>query len=430
MAAQRRPDSRNKGTNKALGAIQLISIAGGSTAVWLREDMPVNRIVKPGEHVACETLERLRPSHVLEVGSNVGVVGLSAIQNGWVDKITFVMRDAVGANSVRNTLKSRSIENAVLVVGDGPLDAPVESYDVVIVHQQPSRRLTELLIRQALTRVGDEAAIFMCGEVKEGVRTSARYMEELCEDVENIDGGRDGCVIIGRRPRPDAALSEPTPRSERTAVVDGITLRWLTAPGVFSADGLDPATELLLNTIVLPRKGKILDMGCGSGILGMYAALRMPQCEITMVETDVASVRCSEEGIRLNGIQNAEVILSDGIEALGRKRFDVVLTNPPVHRVGRRDARLVDRFAREAAQSVGRKGRLWLVTAPTVPVSRTLQELFTSITVIDDEEGRFRVYDAIRRPQSQVERKEFADRESTIDIYDGWEDADDLEGDW
>ena len=197
-------------------------------------------------------------------------------------------------------------------------------------------------------------------------------------------------------------MPAPMPGTEHQTTISGVTVRWLTRPGVFSADELDPASRLLLETVRLPHQGRVLDLGCGSGVLGLWAALRMPGVDVTMVDSDFSSVSCASEGIGLNGLSSARALPSDGIDAVAGDRFSVVLTNPPVHRAGRREAGLVERFAREAAEVIGRKGRLWLVTAPTVPIAGTLDELFTDVSVAADN-GSFRVYDAVRRPRRQGE---------------------------
>ena len=395
---------RSRQSKARAGGVAAVRISEAQVAVWLPESMSPSRIAKSYESVLGALLAESAPKRLLEVGADVGLVGLAAAQHGWADEVVLLMRDAVGANIVSRTLEAKPAANAQLIVGEGPLDAPEGAYDIVVVHQQQSRRLTEMLIRQAITRLAPDGELVVGGDVQGGVRTSERLLDELFGEIEAALGAKNGRVIIGKNPRTEAAMATRAERIEHVFDVAEEPFRWVTAPGVFSVDGLDPASELLLETLVLPRKGRILDLGCGPGVLGLFAASRKPGTEVTMLDADVASVACAQEGIRLNGLTNARVLLSDGIEAVRGERFDVVLTNPPAHRAGRREAGLVDRFAREAAQAVGRKGRLWLVTAPTVPIAQTLQELYTEIAVTDDFDGRFRLYDAIRRPARAHDR--------------------------
>ena len=206
-------------------------------------------------------------------------------------------------------------------------------------------------------------------------------------------------VVEGRKPI--IRTPEPLPVSEHATDVNGTPLRWTTVPGVFHAEGIDAATALLLETVVLPKKGRILDIGCGAGIIGLTCALRAPGCTVTMTDDSVAAANRTREGIALNAVENARVVLSDRLSDLEGERFDVVVTNPPVHYAGKTDTQLPVRFVEDAARAVGRKGRLWMVTSPTIPVLRPMKELFTEVTIAADI-GSFRVYDAIRRPPRHV----------------------------
>lgn len=410
------------------GMLSKVSIGEVSATIWLSVGTKPSRAIKSYEHLLADTIAKLRPTRLLEIGSEIGAVGLAAAQSGWSERIVWVQRDTVGLNAVQRTLAAHPGGTHDAILGEGARDVGTESFDAVIVHQQPSRKLTEILLRQAITVIDGTGVLILAGDVQLGARTAATTLTELCENVEVSEGMKSGLVAVARNPHASAAMNDHAPRTAHETEIHGTTFQWVTTPGVFSADDLDPATELLLDTVVLPHRGRILDLGCGPGAIGLYSALRMPGTDVTMIDTDIAAVRCAEEGIKRNGITNARVLASDGIEALERKRFDVVLSNPPVHRAGRRDAGLVSRFAREAATAIGRKGRLWLVTAPTVPLQRLLGELFTEIAVTEDFAKRFRVYDAIRRPQRHTEQDDVPVEVDVIDedlVFD-----DDWGDDW
>ncbi len=217
---------------------------------------------------------------------------------------------------IRNTLEAGDREGGDAVLGEGALDAPLPTYDVVLVHQQGSRALTEALIRQAATKIGGEGTLVLTGGTQEGINVAAHVLDDVCADVREEPGARGARVLCGRRPRPDRTLIGAIPATEHRADLDGVDVRWLTKPGVFSADGPDPASQLLIENVRLPHKGRILDLGCGAGMVGLWAALRMPGTEVTMVDSDCSSVACAHAGIEANGLTNAVALLSDGVDAV------------------------------------------------------------------------------------------------------------------
>jgi len=392
----------------SVGGLTSILLGKQATSVWVPPDVSVAAATPPYAGALAAMAERLRPEQLLEVGSEFGLVGIAAAQAGWAREVHWVMRDVIGARVVRETLAARPVASAAVALGEGPLDAPAATYDAIVVHQQPSRALTELFLRQAAARLAPGGTMLLAGPVRKGVRVAAKVLEDICEEVRREAVVQGAWVLSGRGVRPERGVDAPPPREEHADEIAGVAFRWLSSPGVFSADAVDPASALLLETIRLPHRGRLLDLGCGAGVLGLWSALRMPDLDVTMVDSDVAAVHCADAGIRLNGLANARAILSDGIDALSGERFDVVVMNPPVHRAGRSDAGLAQQFVRQAAHGIGRKGRLWLVAAPTVPVRGVLDELFTEVAVAEDD-GRFRVYDAIRRPSRREERQAAAD---------------------
>ena len=378
-------------------------LGGEPVALPLPGDLTHRQVAAPQDVLLADLLRRLRGGRLLEVGSSFGLAGLAALERGWAKRVVWVMRDALGGRVLRDALEARHSSPDAAILGEGPLDAPDEAYDGVIVHQQPSRALTETLIRQAASRLAPDGTLLVAGEVREGIKVSARVVDEVCAEARGEVVAQGARVVSGWKPRAGEVMTAPLPRAHHAAEVAGVSLRWVTTPGIFSADGLDPASRFLLETIRLPHKGRILDVGCGAGVLGLWCALRMPQTTVTMLDSDVASVRCAEEGIRLLGLTNARAVLSDGIRAVADERFDVVVTNPPMHWAGKQDTRLVGRFVRDAAQVIGRKGRVWMVCAPTLSLMPILQENFTEASIAG-ETSRFRVWNALRRPLGQAER--------------------------
>lgn len=104
--------------------------------------------------------------------------------------------------------------------------------------------------------------------------------------------------------------------------------RCTTDAGVFSRDGLDMGTRVLLEA--LPKlQGRVLDLGCGWGPVGLAIGRKYPQCEIVMTDVNRRATEIAEKNLRANGVQNAQVIQGDGYENV-RGKFDFILLNPPI----------------------------------------------------------------------------------------------------
>ena len=107
----------------------------------------------------------------------------------------------------------------------------------------------------------------------------------------------------------------------------GNELTFITDAGVFSRDGLDRGTELLLDA--LPAlSGRVLDLGCGWGAVGVALGKRWPELDIVMTDINSRAVGLAWRNLTENGVR-ATVVQGDGFAAVEGK-FDAIVTNPPI----------------------------------------------------------------------------------------------------
>ena len=106
--------------------------------------------------------------------------------------------------------------------------------------------------------------------------------------------------------------------------------KFLTASGVFSKDRIDLGTRLLIENMVLPDKGCVLDLGCGYGPVGITAAASNPCLNVFMVDINIRAVRLARRNVQMNNVNNALVKRGFLYEPVKDVIFDCVLTNPPV----------------------------------------------------------------------------------------------------
>lgn len=121
--------------------------------------------------------------------------------------------------------------------------------------------------------------------------------------------------------------SEHAERTIQLSVL-GVTLSCVTDAGTFSRDGLDFGTRTLLEALP-PLSGRVLDLGCGWGALGLPLARKYPDAEFLLTDVNERAVALAEKNRRANGISNAKIRSGDGFEGISGA-FGCILTNPPI----------------------------------------------------------------------------------------------------
>lgn len=135
----------------------------------------------------------------------------------------------------------------------------------------------------------------------------------------------------------------------------GLRLSCTTDAGVFSRDGLDMGTRILLEA--LPElHGRILDLGCGWGPVGTALGKKYPDAQMVLTDVNSRAVELAARNLAANGVRNATVVQGDGFEAVEGK-FDAIVLNPPI-RAGK--AVIYAMFA-EAAAHLNPGGALYIV---------------------------------------------------------------------
>jgi len=110
----------------------------------------------------------------------------------------------------------------------------------------------------------------------------------------------------------------------------GRHFEFLTATGVFSKSRIDRGTRLLIECMILPENGCVLDIGCGYGAVGIAAAVFNPKLHVVLADVNSRAVWLARQNSEKNNAWNVDVRRGNLYEPVSELVFDCILTNPPV----------------------------------------------------------------------------------------------------
>ncbi len=223
------------------------------------------------------------------------------------------------------------------------VELPDESFAQVVVHLQKSRAATLSDLEQAWRVLEPGGRLLLAGTNLLGVVSAVKRLATQLDQTPVIVANRARARVArfkkdsGEGPRGEAT---PTfPAAVESIHHERIEFQLEARAGVFSAKKLDAGSEFLLDALSgfighKPPK-RIVDLGCGTGILGIAAAMLWPETRVLLADADARAVECARANIDRLGLgERCQVAWWDAREKPLEGRFDLALVNPPFHRRG------------------------------------------------------------------------------------------------
>ena len=140
--------------------------------------------------------------------------------------------------------------------------------------------------------------------------------------------------------------------------IKNIPLRFQTDAGLFSPGAVDAGTLAMLSRVDFEENDKVLDLGCGYGVVGILAARLIGRENVVLCDSSKNAVEYSGINARLNQVPGLDVRLSDGLENIPECDFTLILSNPPYHA----DFSVAKHFIEAGFRHLAVAGRLVMVT--------------------------------------------------------------------
>jgi 16S rRNA (guanine1207-N2)-methyltransferase len=268
---------------------------------------------------------------------------------------------------------------------------PAGPFDVVLLRLPKAKDEQEMAAHACLSVLAPGGRLVVYGGNEEGIRSAGTMLEGVCGAVETLAKRGHGRVLaVDRRAQTDGlrcALSAW--RSTASLEIGGQRRQWISYPGVFADGRIDEGTLLLMGA--LPHLGagaRVLDYGCGSGLIG--AAALQQESAITLDALDNDSVAL--EAVRQN-LPAARCVLGTSLGEVGATRYEAVLSNPPLRQGMAEDHTLVHQLIASAPAYLLTGGVLQIVVQRRIPLERLLAQHFASVAVAV-ETSRYRVWRA------------------------------------
>jgi 16S rRNA G1207 methylase RsmC len=255
------------------------------------------------------------------------------------------------------------------------------------------RQRLALIAAAASAAAGQGRPLFALGENRLGGRSAATVLGGVWDGVEKVDSARH-CTMFSGVARGGSFEARSLVTKYRVPFASNhVEVHVL--PGVFSADGLDDATAMLLGVLApLAPVERVLDLGCGAGVLAACLASAAPQSTVVAADASAAALWCTRETCA--ALPNVSVVASDAYSGI-EGQFDRIVTNPPFHEGSAVNLNDALAFVENAPRFLRPGGDLLVVANRFLRYLDPIRATFERVEVVA-EDSRFCVYRA-RNPR-------------------------------
>lgn len=183
-------------------------------------------------------------------------------------------------------------------------------------------------------------------------------------------------------------------------IFNEVNLEFVTDKNLFSPNHIDKGTKYLLEELSLNSNDKVLDLGCGIGVVGIYCIKKFNVKKVVMCDIAPMAIECSKQNIILNNInaEIADVYLSDGLSNFIENDFSVVISNPPYHT----DFSVAKRFIEDSFFKMKLGAKIYMVTKRKEWYKNKLISAFGGVKIV--EKDGYYIFCAEKRSSSFANR--------------------------
>ena len=276
------------------------------------------------------------------------------------------------------------------------IDFPTVSVDCVLVKIPKMLALLEHQL-YALRRVlRNDTHIFAAGMARNIHRSTLDLFETILGPATTTRARKKSRLVLVERDQSLNQGQSPYPDSYQLQV--DRSYRIINHASLFSRDRLDRGSQLLLeNMPVADRFRRIVDLGCGNGVIGIVAAALNPEASLLFCDESYMAIASAKENFRdaFARSRAASFRVGDGLQAVDSGHHDLVLINPPFHQqhsVG--DATAWQMF-KQARRVLTRGGELRIVGNRHLAYHSKLKKLFGNCETIASD-SKFVVLNSIK----------------------------------
>ncbi|BBI01265.1 ribosomal RNA small subunit methyltransferase C [Buchnera aphidicola (Nipponaphis monzeni)] len=255
----------------------------------------------------------------------------------------------------------------------------------ILVYFWPKNKLNATFqLINLLSSMPENIELFIAGENRSGVKSAINLLKQWVS-LKNFDKSRKCILIRGLvSQKPKFFLAN----FFKKYIWNSYNIKVL--PGVFGFNKVDAGSILLMSTFIGNTKKKILDIGCGSGVLAVAIAKKsLLKVNLTLIDVNIESLISSKETLKINMIKGS--VLASNLFSRITGKFDLIISNPPFHNNLNTNKKTIQKLIKYSKNYLYPKGELRLVINNSLFYQNYILKIFGNCKILVNNNG-YKVY--------------------------------------
>lgn len=267
------------------------------------------------------------------------------------------------------------------------------SHDLVIIAFPKSKAELNFTLAMIAHCINETTKILLVGEKNGGIQSAAKLTQNIFSCCQKVDAARHCLLFVG--------LFQPEKLSDvfnlqdwfkkYQITIEGINITVASLPGVFSQQKLDVGTELLLANLPSKMTGKILDFGCGAGVISCFIGKKFSDVNLSLLDVSALALTSAQESLALNNL-SGHVFPSNSLSDVN-EQYQHVVSNPPFHQGVKTHYQASEDFLAGINNKLHKQGNITIVANSFLRYQPIMEAHIGNTQVITKDKG-FTIYQA------------------------------------
>lgn len=269
-----------------------------------------------------------------------------------------------------------------------------KKFDLLLIFIPKAKQEVQYLLANLTPHLEAGAAIILVGEKKCGIKSAGTLLKPYATTINSLDSARHCTLLYCELNKTVAPFEQSQWIKTYYVKINDVTLQICSLPGVFSHGELDKGTQLLLENLPTKLTGKLLDFGCGAGVIGCYLQTRFPELEIDMIDVNAYALASARLTMMKNRLK-ADVFASNVFSNVS-KSYDTLISNPPFHSGKETNYDAAENFINQSPKHLKKQGTFLVVANKFLRYEPLIDESFQNITTIQ-QNNKFKLLLSVKK---------------------------------